>query len=219
VVQPRGAVSNADLQNTVFAYERDGRDDFVSPRRGTRVRTTGTGVFKRETLRPTRPGEGAETQRSNAGIADVRAETHRRVRASTGLALELWGSGRFSSQRVFADYERTPVGGAATLRGHDEEEFRVDRVALSRLEYRWFPSATGERVSLFWDHALMFTREAVTDSAGNTIGDRGVTESADGIGLGLRLRAAGGLVDVDFGVAPGRGFLDGRIHLRLVSVF
>jgi hypothetical protein len=154
VVQPRGAVSNADLQNTVFAYERDGRDDLVSPRRGTRVRTTGTGVFKRETLRPTRPGEGAETQRSNAGIADLRAETHRRVRASTGLALELWGSGRFSSQRVFADYERTPVGGAATLRGHDEEEFRVDRVALSRLEYRWFPSATGERVSLFWDHAL-----------------------------------------------------------------
>jgi len=219
VVQPRGAVSNADLQNTVFAYERDGRDDFVSPRRGTRVRTTGTGVFKRETLRPTRPGEGAETQRSNAGIADVRAETHRRVRASTGLALDLWGSGRFSSQRVFADYERTPVGGAATLRGHDEEEFRVDRVALSRLEYRWFPSATGERVSLFWDHALMFTREAITDAAGNTIGDRGVTESADGIGVGLRLRAAGGLVDVDYGVAPGRGFLDGRIHLRLVSVF
>jgi outer membrane protein assembly factor BamA len=219
VVQPKGPVSNADLQNTVFAYERDGRDDLVSPRRGTRVRTAGTGVFKRETLRPLKPGDGAETQHSNAGVVDVRAETHRRVRVSTGLALELWGSGRFSSQRVFADYERTPVGGATTLRGHDEEEFRVDRVALSRLEYRWFPSNTGERVSLFWDHALMFTREAVTDSAGNTIGDHGHTQSADGVGVGLRLRAAGGLVDVDYGLAPGRGFLDGRIHLRLVSTF
>jgi outer membrane protein assembly factor BamA len=219
VVQPRGAVSNASLQNTVFSYERDGRDDLVSPRRGSRVRTSGTGVFKRETLRPAHPGEGAETQHSNAGIADVRAETHRRVRPSTGLALELWGSGRFSSQRVLADYERTPVGGATTLRGHDEEEFRVDRLALSRLEYRWFPSGSGERVSVFWDHALMFTREAVTDSAGNTIGDRGHTQSADGVGFGLRLRAAGGLVDLDYGVAPGRGFLDGRIHLRLVSTF
>ena len=219
VVQPRGTVSNADLQNTVFAYERDGRDDLVSPRRGTRVQTTGTGVFKTETLRPAHPGEGAVTQHSNAGVADVRAETHRRVRPSTGLALELWGSGRFSSQRVLADYERTPVGGTTTLRGHDEEEFRVDRVALSRLEYRWFPSATGERVSVFWDHALMFTREAVTDSAGNVIGDRGHTQSADGVGVGLRLRAAGGLVDVDYGLAPGRGFLDGRIHLRLVSTF
>jgi outer membrane protein assembly factor BamA len=219
VVQPRGPISNADLQNTVFAYERDGRDDLVSPRRGTRVQTTGTAVFKRETLRPTLPSLAAETQQANAGVADVRVETNRRVRPATGLALELWGNGRFSSQRVFSDYERTPVGGATTLRGHDEEEFRVDRVALSRLEYRWFPGISGERVSIFWDHALMFTREAVTDSAGNVIGDRGHTQGADGIGMGLRLRAAGGLVDVDYGLAPGRGFLDGRIHLRLVSTF
>jgi outer membrane protein assembly factor BamA len=219
VVQPRGLVSNADLQNTVFAYERDSRDDLVSPRRGSRVQTTGTGVFKTETFRPTTPGAGEQTQHSNAGVADLRAETHRRVRASTGLSLELWGNGRFSSQPILSDYERTPVGGAATLRGHDEEEFRVDRVALSRLEYRWFPSASGERVSVFWDHALMFTREAVTDSLGNVLGDRGHTQSADGVGFGLRLRAAGGLVDVDYGLAPGRGFLDGRIHLRLVSTF
>jgi outer membrane protein assembly factor BamA len=218
-VQPRGAVSNADLQNTVFSYERDSRDDLISPRRGSRVQTTGTGVFKTETLRPLTPGAGEQTQHSNAGVADARAEMHRRVRPSTGLALELWGNGRFSSQRVLSEYERTPVGGAATLRGHDEEEFRVDRVALSRLEYRWFPSASGERVSVFWDHALMFTREAVTDSAGNVLGDRGHTQNADGVGVGLRLRAAGGLVDVDYGLAPGRGFLDGRIHLRLVSVF
>ena len=32
-------------------------------------------------------------------------------------------------------------------------------------------------------------------------------------------RAAGGLVDVDYGLEPGRGFLEGRIHLRLVSTF
>ena len=176
-------------------------------------------MFKRETLRPTSPGQGAETRRVNAGVVDVRAETNRRTGLSTGLSLELWGAGRFSSQRVFADYERTPVGGATTLRGHDEEEFRVDRVALSRLEYRWFPGSAGERVELFWDHALMFTREAVVDSAGNTIGDRGHTQTGDGVGFGLRLRAAGGLVDVDYGLAPGRGFLDGRIHLRLVSTF
>jgi len=62
-------------------------------------------------------------------------------------------------------------------------------------------------------------REAVTDSLGNVIGDHGLTQNADGVGVGLRLRAAGGLVDVDYGLAPGRGFLDGRIHLRLVSTF
>jgi hemolysin activation/secretion protein len=218
VVQSRGAVGTAELQNSVFAYERDGRDDLVSPRRGTRLRVTGTGVFKRETLRAPAAGEPA-TRRGRAGIADLGAEWHRRLGAGTGLAVELRGVGRFASERLLADFERTAFGGAATLRGHDEEEFRVDRAATSRIEYRWFPGSTGERVSLFWDHASMFTREPVLDTLGNTIGDRGHTFHADGVGLGLRLRAGGGLVDVDYGLAPGRGALDGRIHLRLVSVF
>ena len=218
VVQSRGAVGTADLQNTVFAYERDGRDDLATPRRGSRLRVTGTGVFKRETLRAPVPGE-SNRRRARAGVAEVRAEWHRPLAGSTGLALELWGVGRFATEHVLADFERTPVGGAATLRGHDEEEFRADRVALSRLEYRWFPGTAGERVSLFWDHARLFTREPVLDALGATVGDRAHTTDADGVGLGLTLRAAGGLVDVDYGLAPGRGFLDGRIHLRLVSTF
>ena len=73
---------------------------------------------------------------------------------------------------------------------------------------------SGEHVALFWDHAEMETREATLAE-----GTRVVHRRADGLGLGLRLVAAGGRVDVDYGVAPGRGALDGRIHLRLVSTF
>lgn len=218
VVQTRAAARTADLQNTVFAYERDGRDDLVAPRRGTRLRLSGTGVFKRETERVPLPGE-APSHRSRAGVVDARAEWHRPTGAATGVALELWAAGRFASERILADYERTPVGGARTLRGHDEDAFRADRVAVSRLEYRWFPGAAGEQLSLFWDHAHLFTRTPLLDALGNPLGDRGVNRDADGVGLGLRLRAAGGLVDVDYGLEPGRGFLEGRIHLRLVSVF
>jgi outer membrane protein assembly factor BamA len=218
VVQTLAPAGTADLQNTVFAYERDSRDDMAAPRAGTRVQISGTGVFKREVPRAPVPG-GSPAHRSRAGVVDARAEWHRPTGAATGVALELWGTGRFSSERTLADYERTPVGGATTLRGHDEEEFRVDRVALSRLEYRWFPSPTGEQVAVFWDHAHMFTRELVFDVLGNTLGDRGVNRDADGVGVGLRLRAAGGLVDLDYGLEPGRGFREGRIHLRLVSVF
>jgi outer membrane protein assembly factor BamA len=218
VFQTRGDASSANLQNTVFGFERDGRDDRASPRRGTRLRLGGTGVTKRETLRAPRAGEPA-TRRSRAGLAEARLEWHRPVAAGSGVALELSGTGRFSSERVLPDYERTPVGGAATLRGHDEEAFRVDRALLGRLEFRWFPGGAGERLALFWDHARMFTRVAVTDAGGAVTGDRGEWRDADGFGVGLRLRAAGGLVDVDYGLEPGRGFLDGRIHLRLVSVF
>ncbi len=218
VVQTRGEASTANLQNTVFAYERDARDDLVSPRRGSRLRLSGTGVFKRETLRAPLPG-GPSTRRSRGGIAEARVEWHRPTAEHSGVALELGGIGRFSSESVLAEYERIPIGGAATLRGHDEEAFRVDRALTSRLEYRWFPGASGERVSLFWDHARMFSRDAVTDSTGAIIGDVANTRAADGVGFGLRLRAAGGLVDLDYGIEPGRGFLDGRLHLRLVSTF
>ncbi len=218
VVQTRGAARTATLQNTVFGYERDGRDDRLAPRRGARLRMTGTGVSKRETLRAPLAGEPS-SRRSRAGVAEAHFDWHQPTAAASGVALELWGVGRFSSERVLPEYERTPVGGATTLRGHDEEAFRVDRVLASRLEYRWFPGALGERVALFWDHARLFTRLAVTDTAGVAIGDRAVSRDTDGIGFGLRLRAAGGLVDLDYGLEPGRGFLDGRIHLRLVSTF
>ena len=213
VVQTQGAVLNAALQNSAFTFEHDGRDDQVAPRRGSRFELTGTGVFKREKLRAPLPGEAA-SRRARAGIATLESEWHRPLGPSTGLALELAGTGRFTSADVLADYERTPVGGARTLRGHDEEEFRADRVLRSRLEWRAFPGAAGERVALFWDHASMMTREAVP--AG---GVRDRWRSADGLGLGLRLVAGAGWVDVDYGIAPGRGFLDGRIHLRLVSTF
>ncbi len=218
VVQTRGEASTANLQNTVFAYERDARDDLVSPRQGSRLRISGTGVFKRETLRAPLAGS-PPTRRSRGGIAEARVEWHRPTAEYSGLSLELGGIGRFSSERLLAEYERIPIGGAATLRGHDEEAFRVDRALTSRLEYRWFPGANGERVSLFWDHARMFSRDAVTDSTGVILGDVANTRAADGVGFGLRLRAAGGLVDLDYGVEPGRGFLDGRLHLRLVSTF
>lgn len=213
VVQTQGAVLNAALQNTAFTYEHDGRDDRVAPRTGSRFEVTGTGVFKRDQLRAPLAGEPA-SRRSRAGIAEFEAEWHRRLTPATGLSLELAGTGRFSSEAVLADYERTPVGGARTLRGHDEEEFRADRVLRSRLEWRAFPGLAGERVALFWDHATMRTREAVL-----TGGTRDRTRDADGVGVGLRLVSGAGLVDVDYGLAPGRGFLDGRIHLRLVSLF
>ena len=41
----------------------------------------------------------------------------------------------------------------------------------------------------------------------------------DGVGFGLRLESAGGVVGIDYGLEPGRPPLEGKIHLRLVSAF
>jgi hemolysin activation/secretion protein len=115
---------------------------------------------------------------------------------------------------VLGEWERWPVGGAASLRGHDEEAFRVDRYALARFEWRWFVGSQGQRLALFWDHAEMQTRVALP--AG---GDAFRHRAADGTGVGMRLPAAGGDVDLDYGLEPGHGFLEGKIHLRLVTSF
>jgi outer membrane protein assembly factor BamA len=213
IVQPHADVRDVDAQNTSFALERDGRDEARTPRRGTRVRIEATQVFKHETLRPV-AGTPAVVRDGRGSALRFDGEWNRALGRNTGLAWQAIAAGRFSSKRVLDEWERTPLGGAATLRGHDEEAFRVDRFALSRLEWRFFLGPRGDRVALFWDHAQMQTREAL--AAG---GDRLRGESADGLGAGLRLPAAGGDVDLDYGIAPGSGFLDGKIHLRLVTAF
>ena len=213
VVQPHGDVREADAQNTSFALERDGRDEVRSPRRGTRVRLEATQVFTHETLRP-QPGAPPAGRDVSGSALQVQGEWHRRLSRTAGLALETHAAGRFGSERVLGEWQRWPVGGSASLRGHDEEEFRVDRYALARLEWRFFLGAPGQRASLFWDHAHMETRRALA-----TGGDRLDRFDADGLGVGLRLPAAGGDVDLDYGLAPGRGALEGKIHLRLVTAF
>lgn len=207
VVQATGPLENAWLQHTLFALERNTLDSPLSPRRGTRARIAADQIFKRERLRT------PATQTARASAVEGRFEIDQPLHGSTGLAIEAAAAGRFSSQRVLPIFERYPLGGATTLRGFDEEAFRVDRYVLTRTEWRFFLGA-GQHADLFWDHAWTQTREALP--AG---GDRIALASHDGVGFGLRLAAAGGIVGVDYGLQPGRGALEGKIHLQVVSTF
>jgi outer membrane protein assembly factor BamA len=208
VVQDRGELERAEIQSTLFALERNALDEPLAPRRGTRTRLDAAQAFERDLLRP------LAERSSRASSVELHAEWHHPLGRSAGLSLELAGAGRLSTQRVLSLFQRYPLGGATTLRGYDEEAFRVDRYALSRLEWRWFIGPGGQRVFLFWDHAAMGTRLALP--AG---GDRLDVLERDGLGFGLRLVAAGGLVGVDYGLAPGLTPLEGKIHLRLISSF
>lgn len=208
VVQVGTEVEEADLQNSVFALERSTLDQPLGTRRGIRARVSASQTFKTEQLRP------AGSRRSQASAAEVRTEWHRPLGASTGVMLELRGAGRFSTRAVLPLFERYPLGGATSLRGYNEEQFRVDRYGLSRLEWRRFIGTSGQRVFLFWDHAWMETR--LRDFAGVTSLEQ---LQRDGVGFGLRLDAAGGLLGLDYGLEPGRPPLEGKIHLQLVTTF
>jgi translocation and assembly module TamA len=208
VVQERGEVEEASLQYTVFGLEKSVLDRRIGARRGARARVEAAGIFKRERLRP--PG----ARKANASALRVEGEWHRPLGALSGVTFEWQGAGRFSSERVLPPYERYPLGGAATLRGFDEEAFRVDRFVLGRIEWRWFIGRGAERVFVFWDHAWMAAREARSEG-----GDRLDQRHADAVGAGLRIEAAGGIVGIEYGLEAGRAPLDGKVHLRLTSTF
>ncbi|HEY6866269.1 MAG TPA: BamA/TamA family outer membrane protein [Candidatus Eisenbacteria bacterium] len=208
VVQSGTDVEEADLKNSLFALERSTLDQPLATRRGIRARISASQTYKTEQLRP----DG--TRRSQASAAEVATEWHHPLGPQRGLTIELRAAGRFSSQPVLPLYERYPLGGATTLRGYDEEQFRVDRYALSRLEWRRFLGAGGQRAFLFWDHAWMATRLADFDG-----GSHVESLQRDGVGFGLRLQAAGGLLGLDYGLEPGRPPLEGKIHLQLVTTF
>lgn len=207
VVQSQGTVEEAQLSNTMVAFERETLEPAVAPRRGSTLALRATQIWRNERLR------AGGTRSSTASAIDTRGEWTHAVLGPSAVALEGQAAGRFGSQRILPVYERSTVGGTTTLRGYDEEEFRVDRYALSRLEWRWFVGRA-QRVFLFWDHAWMGTRLPLADGT-----DRLEKIQRDGIGFGMRLEAAGGVVGIDYGLAPGKPPLEGKIHLRLVSAF
>jgi hemolysin activation/secretion protein len=102
-----------------------------------------------------------------------------------GRGVGAFGAGRFGSERCW-DLRALSAGGATTLRGFDEQAFRVDRYLLSRLEWRWFAGTASQHLATFWDHAWTFTRLPVET------GTRTETVNHDAVGLGLRVVSPAG---------------------------
>jgi outer membrane protein assembly factor BamA len=207
VLDRAAGIAQADLQSTLFAMDRDARDGGPVPRHGTRVRIGAMQSFKREALVPT------GIRKSNSSAVDGLFDWHQPLGRHAGLAWQVSGAARFGSQPVLAVYERYPLGGAATLRGFDEQAFRVDRYGLSRLEWRWFTGTRAQHLALFWDHAETFTRLVTPGGAPVELAHH------DGVGLGLRVDSPAGLVSVDYGLEAGRPPVEGKMHLQLVTQF
>jgi outer membrane protein assembly factor BamA len=208
VVQEFDVVQEADLENTMLALEHSSLDPAGRIRQGWMGRLAVAQSYKREHLRP----EGEQTAR--ASEVELRGAWRTRLRGASALNWEVSSGGRFSSEAVLPQYERTPLGGAKTLRGYDEQQFWVDRYALSRLEWGRYLGEGAQRAYLFWDHAWTRTRDQLAD------GSQPLTiASHDGIGFGLRVETGGGLIGLDYGLEPGRPPLEGKLHLQLVSQF
>jgi len=93
------------------------------------------------------------------------------------------------------------MGGATTLRGYEERQFRGTRRATGSLEYRVL---TG-RMS----HVFAFV------DVGRVWDPAGESPVKVGYGLGANLESRGGLVRFQYGIEPSGSPLDGKVHLSL----
>jgi outer membrane protein assembly factor BamA len=206
-VLEEGPVERATASATEAGIEADRRDDALRPRRGWRAAfATGT-AFKRERLRP------EDSRRATQVTAWLRSEGHRRIGASTGLRLHLDGALRLSNEPVVPFYDLDPVGGALSLRGYREGQFRASRWAVARTEFGVFPAAAG-RAYAFVDQGVLY--RPFLDPGGRPVSR---TDYHLGGGLGIEAPSGLGLVSLSLGWGRGDGPLDGKLHVRLINRF
>lgn len=102
------------------------------------------------------------------------------------------------------------VGGARSLRGSYEGEFRATRFLLQRIEFGPRLDERGGRLYLLVDTAWLETWEA---TGAGLYGRPGGRAWHGALGAGLQLEGKAGLVRLEYAVADGEPLLRGRLHL------
>src|SRR5690606_26046770 len=107
---------------------------------------------------------------------------------------------------VYDDSDLFRFGGATSLRGYDEEQFRGNVVGRALVEYRYQIDRTSFAF-LFADVGYIRRPE--------TPGVSGDESVRPGYGLGLQYRTPLGLVNVSYALNPDDGPTRGKVHLGL----
>ncbi len=125
------------------------------------------------------------------------------------LSLGFHGKQVKSDEKAISISDVYRFGGSNTLRGFREDEFIGERVAWLNTEYRYLLSERS-RAFLFFDSGY-YERED----------DKNMKREAwkFGYGVGLRIDTRLGIIGLDYGLARGRSFANGLIHVRLINEF
>jgi hemolysin activation/secretion protein len=115
---------------------------------------------------------------------------------------------RFVSEGVFSreavrPAETYPIGGARSLRGYRENQFRGEKIAWANIEYRF---GVASRIFLFYDAGVYYRKDSGW-------------QFLDGVGFGLLSSSKLGTVALSFGMGE-RIALEGTlIHISLIENF
>jgi outer membrane protein insertion porin family len=190
--------STTTSARTAFEASYDGSDSVWNPTRGTRL-TAGVEYSAKEYA-----DDGRD---ESAGTFSVQAEQFLSVASRHVLALKAFGQWLESTEEDVPFHELLVLGGARSLRGYREEQFRGNRVAVGTLEYRLLLGRRS-RVIAFADLGYWY-REGSISAKGTELG----------YGIGLRGDTRLGTISLDYGLGEGDDLLDGKLHAGLIREF
>ncbi|MDI6808347.1 MAG: POTRA domain-containing protein [Candidatus Eisenbacteria bacterium] len=179
----------------------DRRDSPLSPRSGFLAAFHLSSSEKRE-LGLVRPSPDTWQMRA----VDTNLEYNVRLGMKPTLCSRVRYLGVSSNGSLLA-YDLPSVGGAKSLRGYREDQFRVRQGLVASLELRFFSGKDGNRTFVFVDSGLL---ERGSD-------DRVLREV--GYGAGIRANSGLGAIGLDLGFENGRPISEAKIHFTVQETF
>ncbi len=190
--------STTEGYRTAVEAGYDARDDALNPRRGAYL--GGRLEYRDQEVR-----ESQGDYRTGRLAVDCEVVIPTREDQVISVRAEL--TGMASTRDEIPLHEQITLGGANSLRGYKEEQFRGSRVALGSLEYRFLLGRTSRAIAFF--DAGYFYRQSPGFAKGTKLG----------YGIGLRGETRLGTIAIDYGLGEDDSFLDGKLHVGLIRAF
>ncbi len=194
--------------NAAIGLDYDTRDDRINPRRGIYYHTD-VRAGKKRNLGPQSLIQELELRKTvdNKQVSLI-VEFYAPLLKQQVLAFGLQGRQIQSNEKYIPVSDQFRMGGAKSLRGYREDQFRGSSVAWVNLEYRYILGRRS-RVFLFCDGGY-FSSE---DRAGKSEAYK------TGYGFGMRLETGLGIMGIDYGLGEGDSLFNGKVHVGLINEF
>jgi len=199
---------NSRTNTASIGIEYDNRDDRINPRRG---------VFYGTSVQAGRKKNLGPADLVTALLAKTTSD-NKRIFLDLEFYLPVWkrqvAAWSIHGRQIQSNEGDIPLpdlfrlGGAKTLRGYREDQFRGSAVAWTNLEWRYLLGRRS-RVFLFVDGGYFLNSTASMTQNNYKLG----------YGFGFRLETGLGMMGVDYGLAKGEGALSGKVHVGLVNEF
>ena len=196
-------IPNSETLNLSLELSYDSRDDPVNPHRGIKY-TTSMNLGRKRIKDQMTDNRRVINKRITLDFEGFLPLFRRQV-----LGLGLHGVRITSSEGYIPLEEQFRFGGARSLRGYRENQFRGSQIAWFNLEYRYLLGGRS-RAFIFLDGGYYYRRER---------SGRSIEGWKLGYGCGVRVETRMGVIGVDYGLGEGDSFTNGKVHVSLMNEF